>query len=57
MVQGRSAGSREVLAERELRLEVWAQMLAEGPDDALTPGRVRDLGAHEGAQGIWVDKS
>ena len=56
MAIGDPVDSPDVAAERALRLEVWSQLLAEDPG-AVSPGRLRDLGAYGGAQGIWVDKS
>lgn len=56
MTAGVQTDSPDVAAERALRLEVWNQLLSEDPA-AVTPGRLRDLGAYGGAQGIWVDKA
>jgi putative restriction endonuclease len=46
----------DVATERQRRLQLWQQLAHEEDLNSVEPQRLRALGIHGGAQGIWVDK-
>jgi hypothetical protein len=45
----------EVLAELEIRLRMWADLLERGGPTGVAPSTLRELGIYGGASGIWND--